>query len=156
MRTDTTTLAPQTPTASIAQVPSIPLIFIAGPYTAATFHETHDNIQAAWRWGCEVAKLGAYPVIPHTNSAYMDHIQAPKFWYAATQDLMRRCDAVFFAPGWLRSAGALDEADAAAELGMRTAQNIAEIIEFIEEWYDSNPPPNYVRTLEHAQAEEKQ
>jgi hypothetical protein len=96
------------------------LIYIAGPYRGANAWEVEQNIREAERWGIEVAKLGAYPVIPHSNTrGYFEHVQSdPNFWLGGTLELMRRCDGVFLTPTWNRSSGARAEAEEAVKLHM--------------------------------------
>ena len=105
------------------------LIYIAGPYRAANAWEVEQNIRRAEAVGVEVAKLGAYPVIPHTNTrGYFEHVQSdPNFWLESTLELMRRCDGVFLTPDWLRSTGARAEADEAVRLKLPIFRDLAEL-----------------------------
>lgn len=86
------------------------LIYIAGPLFAPNDWEIRQNIHRAATIGFEVAKLGHYPVIPHTNtgSVFMGTI-TPEFWYAGTLELLRACHAVILAPTWTDSKGAREE-----------------------------------------------
>ena len=92
------------------------LIYIAGPYRAPTTWEIHQNIHNARAWGAVVAKHGAYPIIPHSNTAHMDGAADDKLWLAGTLELMRRCDAAIFINGWQNSKGSLIEHKTAKEL----------------------------------------
>jgi len=122
----------------------IPHIYIAGPYAAPTTHEIVRNINIAWLWGTRVAECGAYPVTPHANTALMHDIQTPGFWYRATIESMLRCDAVFLTPGWLRSPGSCNEADAAVDAGIPCMQNIVEVAEWVRKWYTDHGLPDFV------------
>ncbi len=89
-----------------------PLIYVAGPYRAATRDAIAQNIDAARQVGTSAAALGWYPVIPHANTAHMElslpHL-GDEFWLRGTLELMERCDALVLCPGWERSEGTLGE-----------------------------------------------
>jgi hypothetical protein len=94
------------------------LVYIAGPYRAPTTWGIAQNIHAAKEAGAIVASLGAYPVIPHSNTAHMDGIASDDLWLAGTLELMRRCDAVVMVHGWQRSTGSKAEHAEAIRLGL--------------------------------------
>ncbi|WP_010486848.1 hypothetical protein [Pseudomonas sp. S9] len=64
-----------------------PLIHVAGSYRAATREAIAENIEAARQVGIKCARLGWYPVIPHTNTGHME-TEAPgsddDFWLSCT------------------------------------------------------------------------
>lgn len=93
------------------------LVYIAGPYRAATAWGVECNIQAARKVGADVVLLGAYAVIPHSNTAHFDGLASDEFWLEGTLELMRRCDAVLMVPGWEASTGARGERAEAERLG---------------------------------------
>jgi hypothetical protein len=97
---------------------SFPLIYVAGPYRAPTAWQRERNIHRAREWGVALARAGAYPVIPHSNTAHFDGEADDALWLAGTLELMRRCDGVLLIEGWERSSGARAEADEAARLGI--------------------------------------
>ena len=94
------------------------LVYVAGPLMAANDWEIRENIHRAAALGLEVAKLGCYPVIPHTNtgSVFIGTI-TPEFWYAGTLELLRRCDAMILTPDWEDSKGARAEVEDAKHRG---------------------------------------
>ncbi len=97
----------------------VKLIYIAGPLFAADDWQIRQNIHRAAQVGFEVAKRGACPVIPHTNTgAVFMGTLTHEFWYDATMELMRRCDAIVMEPGWEKSKGAAAEAAEASDRGM--------------------------------------
>lgn len=110
-----------------------PLIYVAGPYTDPDPWEAEQNVRRAEAVGYEVAKLGAWPVIPHSNtrpcfgSAY-----TPRMAYAATLQMMRRCDGVFMMRDWKRSTGATDERAEALRLRMPVFYELR----WLELWLD--------------------
>ena len=106
------------------------LVYVAGKYTAKTTHEVQRNINIAWDWGCEIAKAGAFPVIPHCNTSQMQDIQSPEFWYEGTLELLKRCDAIYMLRDWEDSRGAKVELSLAKELGLEVIfQASEEVVE---------------------------
>lgn len=88
----------------------IPLAYVAGPYRAPTRYQVERNIRAAEDMGYRIALLGAYPVIPHSNTrGYFEDAGPAELWLGGTLELMRRCDAAVFLPTWLASSGARAE-----------------------------------------------
>ena len=93
-----------------------PLIYVAGPYRAATTWQIDRNITNARAWGAKLAKWGAYPVIPHSNTAHMDGAADDALWLAGTMELLRRCDGAIFIEGWKESRGSCAEWDEVVRL----------------------------------------
>lgn len=87
------------------------LVYVAGPFSAPTREGVEANIRRAVDLAVEVAKLGAYPVIPHSNTAdpRFEHVQPYQFWIEATMALLRPCEALITVPGWEKSSGARNE-----------------------------------------------
>ena len=121
---------------------SVPLIYIAGPYSDPDPHQRCVNIHNAWKLGTLVASLGAMPVVPHKCSEHMDAIQPAQFWIDATLQLMRRCDAVLFASCWMRSAGARGEHAEAERRQMPIFYTLTECAEWLL------PPEECAKRLE--------
>lgn len=98
----------------------IPLVYIAGPFSAPTREGVEENIKAAESVGIVIAELGGMPVIPHCNTSHPDFEEAQgyQFWVAGTAKLMARCDAVVLVKGWETSKGATGERDLALQLGI--------------------------------------
>ncbi len=95
------------------------LVYVAGPFSAADRGGVESNIMRAALRGVEVAKLGACPVVPHSNTSLpqYEHVQPYQFWIAATLEMMRRCDALLTVPGWELSSGARGEVNAMTDMG---------------------------------------
>jgi hypothetical protein len=106
------------------------LVYVAGRYRAPTTWERDCNIQAARRVGAEVARLGGYPVIPHSNTSHFDGLCDDKFWLDGTLELLRRCDAVILARGWEQSSGTRAEKAEAEMLGIPVFDNLPDL-----EWW---------------------
>lgn len=94
------------------------LIYVAGPYRAKTPWQVEQNIHAARAFGVTLAKLGAYPVIPHSNTAHFDGEADDALWLAGTLRLVEKCDGVVMLPTWRQSSGAQAEHAKAIDLGM--------------------------------------
>lgn len=87
------------------------LVYIAGPFSGADRTIVEANIRRAALRGLEVAKLGACPIVPHSNTSLpeYEHVQPYQFWITATLEMLRRCDALLTVPGWELSSGARGE-----------------------------------------------
>ncbi len=98
----------------------IPLIYVAGPFSAPTRGGVEDNIRTATEYGLLVARCGGMPVVPHANTAHPDyeHAQSYEFWIRGTAKLMARCDGVLMIPGWELSRGATGERELAIKIGL--------------------------------------
>lgn len=99
---------------------NIPVIYVAGPYRAATRELIALNISVARSVAVSTARLGWFPICPHTNTAHFDDDlpDQDQFFLDGTLALMERCDAVVLINGWRYSAGTLGEVHRARELGM--------------------------------------
>lgn len=94
------------------------LVYIAGPYRAATPWGVEQNIRAAEDVAVRVHKAGMFAVCPHANSRHMEGVADDAHFLAGTMEMMRRCDAVLLVPGWQRSAGSRGEVAEAERLGI--------------------------------------
>jgi nucleoside 2-deoxyribosyltransferase len=98
----------------------IPVVYVAGPYRAATRELIAENIAVARSVAVSSARMGWFPLCPHTNTAHFDD-DLPgqdQFFLDGTLALMERCDAVVLINGWRYSAGTLGEVHRARELGI--------------------------------------
>lgn len=109
------------------------LVYVAGPYRAGSAWGTECNIQAARELGAMVADAGAYPVIPHSNTAHFDGLASDEFWLDGTMELLRRCDAAIFTPDWERSSGARAERVEAARLNLPRFDTIVQLRQWLTE-----------------------
>lgn len=71
------------------------VVFISGAYTADTSWLVTQNIRAAEVAGLEVARLGAMPLIPHSNTGHFDGELTGTFWLKGCIELLKRSDAVY-------------------------------------------------------------
>ena len=93
------------------------LVYVAGPYRAATAWEVEQNVRRAEEIGLELARMGAMPVVPHTLTRFYGGECPEDFWLLGTFMLMRRCDIVVLMPTWRLSVGAACEKEDAMVLG---------------------------------------
>ena len=119
--------------------PKVPVIYIAGPFTAPTPDRIRDNIRRAATLGHEVRRLGAYPFVPHLIGApYVlgaSAIDLPDLfgyghWIKETLAYMKLCDGVLMTPDWETSNGARGERDDARGRG----QPVFLTIEQLKDW----------------------
>ena len=84
------------------------LVYIAGKYSAPSFHETHLNIWAAREYAMKVWELGAAAICPHLNTYHFeaDTKLTQQNFYDGDLEILRRCDAILLIPGWGESKGA--------------------------------------------------
>lgn len=99
---------------------SAPLIYIAGPFRAASPLGVRRNVERVRDLGLLVAESGGYPIMPHTMTAEFDRLLDDQFWLDGTLELLTRCDALVLLPTWKSSSGARAEQAWAAEVGMPT------------------------------------
>lgn len=121
------------------------LIYVAGRFTATTREGVQRNIAEAVAIGLEVARVGAMPVIPHSNTSHpnFEALQPYTFWIDGTLELLRRCDGIIMVPGWEASRGACGELAEAQRLGLAVFMTIEELEDRIgrrsRPWIDERP-----------------
>ena len=95
-----------------------PIVYVAGPYRAVCPGLVDANIARAREVGRLVASAGAYPFIPHSNTAHFDGLAPDSVFLEGTLRLLAACDAVVLCPGWQASKGTVAERAAASGLRM--------------------------------------
>ena len=82
------------------------LVYIAGKYTDKTFAGVDRNIKIADALGMQVVKRfgkvgqGVMVMIPHNNTPlHWEGAQDGQWFYDATMELLKRCDACIYVPG---------------------------------------------------------
>ena len=95
------------------------VVYIAGPYRAASSWEREQNIRRAEEVAYHVWEAGHVALCPHTNCRWQhEGVIDDAHWLAGTMELMRRCDAVVALPYCAKSAGTRAEILVARQLGM--------------------------------------
>lgn len=94
------------------------LLYIAGKFSADSWskdplHDIEEHITIASRYALEASRKGWAVFCPHKNSAGFQHAAGitKDQWYAIDIEILSRCDAVLFVPGWRESFGAREEMD---------------------------------------------
>ena len=109
------------------------VIYIIGPFTAATAWDIECNVRKAEEAALLIAQLGGMPLCPHTNTRFFHGQLTSAFWYEGTMELMRRCNAVFVLRDWQNSVGCRAEIIEAQEVGLPIfdALSMDKLIEYI-------------------------
>jgi len=109
------------------------MVYVAGKFSARTRAGVEENIAAAVDVALKVAKVGAFPVCPHANTAHPDfeHVQPYPFWIEGTMLLMLACDAVLMCPGWEASSGARGERDRALAEGLPVFHTLEDLTRWL-------------------------
>lgn len=107
------------------------VIYIAGPFRGPHAWAIEQNIRAAEEQGFEVAKLGAMPLIPHTNTRFFHGALPDEFWLAGTLALLYKCDAALFLSTWENSSGARAEHEACEERGIPCLHSLRELVTWL-------------------------
>jgi len=110
------------------------IVYVAGPFTGKTAWDIECNVRRAEETGLSVARAGAMPLIPHSNTRFFHGQCSAKFWYDGTLELLRRCDAIVMVNGWEKSKGACAEKALAEELSMEvfTERQIPELCNWVK------------------------
>lgn len=108
------------------------VIYIAGPYRAATEWGVVRNIRAAEALAVEVWRLGAVAICPHKNSAMFGGVVSDDAILAGDLEILRRCDAVLVTDNWRDSAGARGEVHEAKRIGLPVFDSLTALGEWLD------------------------
>lgn len=103
------------------------LVYIAGPYRAATEHGVAENIRAAEMLAIRVWELGAACICPHKNTSFMGGVVPDQVFLDGDIEILKRCDAVLLTEDWHRSVGARGEVMAARNSGKPVFDNLDDL-----------------------------
>ncbi len=111
-----------------------PLVYVAGKFSAPTRAEVELNIKAAERYGILLTNVGAFAVVPHTNTGHPRYaeLQSYEFFIAGTLALCRACDAILLIPGWESSRGARGEATEMMRLGRPIFYDVDDVADWVK------------------------
>jgi len=94
------------------------VLYVAGPYRAATVSGIVANIRAAEKVAVEFWQKGYAVICPHKNTALFDGLAPDFVWLQGDLEMLRRCDVIVMIPGWENSTGAKAELAEAERLGL--------------------------------------
>jgi hypothetical protein len=94
------------------------LVYVAGPYRAASEWGVLKNIQRAEELALKVWIAGAACICPHKNTAFFGGAAHDNVWLEGDKEMVRRSDAIVCTDGWRDSAGATGEVELAKSLGI--------------------------------------
>jgi hypothetical protein len=109
------------------------VVYIAGPFRAATPWLVEQNVRAAEMIALEVWRMGAVALCPHMNTRHFQDCAPDEVWIEGTKEMLRRCDAVLVQGAWTMSTGTRGEIDEARKLGMPVFFNTTELRWWVEE-----------------------
>ncbi len=96
----------------------IKVIFVSGPFRAATQWEIERNVRHAEGVSLDLWRKGYVVICPHTMNRHF-HGAAPDYvWLESDMELLRRCDAIYMLCDWSLSEGAIAEYREALRLGI--------------------------------------
>ena len=122
---------PSEPGCMLDDIDRIPLIYIAGAYSADDPWGVEQNVRRAEYVAYELEALGACVVCPHTNTRWPDQRTPYEQKIRTTLAALRRCDAVYFLPAWALSKGARGEHEEALRRGKVLLFSMAEAGKYI-------------------------
>jgi hypothetical protein len=96
------------------------VLYVAGPYRAASEYQVLQNIREAEAISLELWKMGFAAICPHKNTAFLGgaHDMPDDVWLRGDLEILERCDGVVLTPRWQYSAGAKAEKDHAQKHGI--------------------------------------
>jgi hypothetical protein len=96
----------------------IPVVYIIGPFRAASSWGVEQNIRRAEEVALWVWSLGAAAICPHTNTRFYQGALPDEVWLEGDLAILRKCDAVLACDGWMSSEGSRKEVEEAESLGI--------------------------------------
>lgn len=121
------------------EIEKVYVVYLAGPYRAATEFKIRKNIEKSADKAMEIWKLNrdgkkrVIPVSPCLNSAFFGGELPDDTYLYVDLALLLRCDVVTVADGWENSKGVLAEIKFAEDNGIPVLYSIAEL----DEWMDA-------------------
>ncbi len=113
------------------------IVFVAGPYRAATENGVHENIGRARAVALPLWRPGVMVFCPHLNSAFMGGAQPDRVFLDGALAMLAKCDAVVLVPGWERSTGTQAEIELANRLGIPVYESADDFLDTLEDATDA-------------------
>jgi len=95
----------------------VKLCYVAAAYSSPNGWQVEMNTRLAETAALLVAQRGVSVIVPHTMSRFWGCQLPDSFWYPATLEMLRRCDAIVLAD-CRRSKGVAAELAEAQRLGL--------------------------------------
>jgi nucleoside 2-deoxyribosyltransferase len=108
------------------------LVYISGPYRAATMNGVRENIEHAYQMAVTMHQAGKgelFPVVPHLNTQFMDGVMPDNHWLTGDCLLLERCDAVLMIGEFEKSEGCAVEMQHAIAKGIPVYTNVKSLFE---------------------------
>ena len=103
------------------------VVYVAGPYRAATAWEIEQNIRRAETLALEVWRSGAAAVCPHANTRFFQGAAPDDVWLDGDLAILAKCDALLMSPDWTRSSGSRAEQQFAEGRGIPVFYGLADL-----------------------------
>ncbi len=108
------------------------LVFVAGPYRAASEWEVEQNVRRAEALALQLWQLNLAVICPHKNTARYGGALPDQVWLDGALEMAQRCDAVVCVDGWETSAGARGEVGAAQTLEIPVFYSLDEVRQWLK------------------------
>ncbi len=98
---------------------NIPLLYVAGPYSANGIYTEQDHIYQAEQVSIQLIKQGFHVITPHKNTdgyeKYEDDNITFDTWIEMDLNILKRCDGIYLFGDYQNSKGAMIELNCALE-----------------------------------------
>ena len=120
----------------------LPVVYVAGPYRAATVRQVQANIWRAQEAALAVWREGAVAICPHGNTMLFDGECDDDVWLRGDLELLRRSDAVLMVGAWQLSRGATAERRLADTLGLPVFcdADLGALRQWVADWKRATAP----------------
>lgn len=108
------------------------VVYIAGPYRAASEYGVVQNIRRAEAMALEVWRAGAAAICPHMNTAHWGGACPDEVWLTGDLEILRRCDALLRVPGEYTSVGTSAEIEAARANDQPIFYHLADLVWWLQ------------------------
>jgi len=108
------------------------VVYVAGPYRAATTWEIERNTRAAEELALQVWRAGAAAICPHSNSRFFQGSAPDEAFVDGYLEVLRRCDALLLVKDDLRSEGTQGELAEARARGIPIFTSLEQLRGWLE------------------------
>ena len=103
------------------------LVYVVGPYRAASAWQVEQNVRSAEALALEVWRAGGVAICPHANTRYFQGELPDTTWLAGDLEILCRCAAVLLCPNWQNSEGSRRELSVAKARGIPIFKTIDDL-----------------------------